>query len=71
MYVGIYDARQDQKVVQVGSFVGSGHVGFFADFEDFAVFDGDAALYYFLFQVGFGVVQYRVNNQVRRTRKSV
>ncbi len=40
---------------QVCSRVGFGHVHFFADLEDFAFVDGDAAVDDFLFEVGFGV----------------
>ena len=43
--------------MQVDLFVGFGHLGFFADFLDFAVFDGYAAVDDFLFRYALAFVR--------------
>ena len=60
----IYQAWQNQEVFQVSFFVSVGHLGFFADFEDFAFFDGYAAVYDLPVKVSFGVCEDRINNQI-------
>ena len=59
----INQARQNQEVLEVGFLVGVGHLGFFADFLDFAFFDGYAAVNDLPVKVGFGVCEDRINNQ--------
>ena len=59
----INQAWQNQQVVEVGFLVGVGHLGFFADFLDFAFFDGYAAVDDLPVEVGFGVCEDRINNQ--------
>jgi hypothetical protein len=39
-------------------------LGFFADFEDFAFFNGYAAIDDLPVEVGFGVCEDRINNQI-------
>ena len=63
MNVFINQAGQHQQVVEVGFLVGDRHLGFFADFLYFTFFDGDAAVDDLPIEVGFGVCEYRVNNQ--------
>ena len=43
------------------------HLGFFADFEDFAFFDGEATIDDLPVEVGFGVCEDRINNQSQFT----
>ena len=56
-------SRAKQEVLEVCFFVGLWHLGFFADFLDFAFFDGYAAVDDLPVEVGFGVCEYRINNQ--------
>jgi hypothetical protein len=50
--------------VKVSFLVGVGHLGFSADFLDFAFLDCYAAVDYLPVEVGFGVCEDRINNHV-------
>jgi hypothetical protein len=63
MHVNIDKTRENEEVSEVDAFVGAGHLGFSAHFANAAVFDGDATVNDFLFEVGFGVRENYVSYQ--------